>query len=64
MKDDLLLPCPFCGSSIVGVLLESSKSGDKLGVVGCGCCGASGPCFYDEEELIERWNHRAANLNS
>lgn len=57
---DDLLPCPFCGSSIVGPLLGSSIDTDKLGVVGCGLCGANGPWLFDAHELIGRWNQRHA----
>lgn len=58
MPDDLK-PCPFCGSSIVGVIEESDRPGDVLGVVSCGCCGASGPSLCEPEEMVPRWNQRA-----
>lgn len=54
-----LRPCPFCGSGLVGPLAESSCPGDRLGVVGCGVCGASGPSLFDAGELVARWNARA-----
>lgn len=55
-------PCPFCGSKVVGALLESTKPGDTLGVVGCGVCGASGPSLFDKDELTARWNQRRDSL--
>ncbi len=58
MATEEFLPCPFCGSRIVGALLESTKPGDKLGVVVCGCCGASGPSLFEEHELAWKWNQR------
>jgi Lar family restriction alleviation protein len=55
-----LLPCPFCGSTIVGPLTESTDPRDRLGVIGCGVCGCSGPSLWDTpEELIRHWNERA-----
>lgn len=57
-----LLPCPFCGSKIVGRLLESTDANDKLGIVGCGVCGACGPSLFEGDELIIQWNARPAGM--
>ena len=59
MKPEFL-PCPFCGSRLVGALQESTVPTDKLGVVGCGVCGAQGPSHSDDlDELTRLWNKRA-----
>ncbi len=61
MSDPEFLPCPFCGSTIVGALQESSDKNAKLGVVGCGVCGARGPSLFEGEELTRQWNSRASS---
>jgi hypothetical protein len=48
-----LLPCPFCGSSAVGVWMNHR--------VVCGSCGAEGCSFHDDSgPNIAAWNTRAA----
>jgi transcription elongation factor Elf1 len=71
--DSEFRPCPFCGSSLVGALTEAQVRDPatngmvpdphaKLGVVGCGVCGAEGPSLCDTpEEMAAGWNRRATD---
>jgi len=52
-----LLPCPFCGSSNVGI--ENIVTIDSLVWVSCGQCGdAEGPPAETTEEAETLWNTR------
>jgi len=60
-----LLPCPFCGSDIVGPLEFSQKqiNGEMVDIpfsphVHCGVCGVSGPVASNDKYAIEAWNTR------
>lgn len=59
----VLRPCPFCGSSIVGELAESSYPHDRLGVVFCGVCGCHGPSLYEPGQFVGEWNRRAVDTH-
>lgn len=51
-----LLPCPFCGSTNVNLLI---KEGPLFKWVACMDCNAQGPIeFGNEEKAISAWNRR------
>jgi Lar family restriction alleviation protein len=62
-----LLPCPFCGSSKVGMASEhdSDTGGVFLSVKCSGCRASSGagfstdPCPQTYQEVRDEWNRRA-----
>ena len=56
MKTPDLLPCPFCGSSNVGVTEMLWNS--RLKHVACGGCDASGPPRTKKAAAIAEWNLR------
>ena len=52
-----LLPCPFCGSTKLDVVL------DEIYYVTCDteACGADGPYSANRERAIEKWNRRSGS---
>lgn len=56
------LPCPFCGSTIIGIQARpwvASVAQSQIECANCGVCGANGPCLVDtEDELVAAWNTR------
>lgn len=48
-------PCPFCGSTEVGIFILDTNS--RLKAVGC-VCGAEGPSNSKTIEAIRLWNKR------
>ena len=52
-----LNPCPFCGSTDVGVTEMLWNS--RLKHVTCGSCDASGPPRTKKADAIADWNRRA-----
>lgn len=56
------LPCPFCGSRIVGLAMlgETDEFDPADKSVQCGVCGARGPSLVDTHaEGTVKWNERA-----
>lgn len=57
-------PCPFCGSTNLGIYYTNRIPGcaaDIVGYVVCSDCGARGPTvgvesFGQSEKVWERWN--------
>jgi hypothetical protein len=47
-----LLPCPFCGSDIVGC-------GRMMNCVFCSNCGTAGPPCSSKALYVAAWNNRA-----
>jgi Lar family restriction alleviation protein len=56
----ILLPCPFCGGTLLGPVYTQSIDGVWAAVV---CrrfdCGAQGPWSEHDAYAAERWNTRA-----
>ena len=55
-KTTEMRPCPFCGSDEVDV--GEHMFNRRVKSVGCGECGAEGPCSTKKEEAIRMWNQR------
>lgn len=59
----MILPCPFCGWEMVGVLTRTGVYGDPCLVCSCERCNSRGPYVqasqYTEADAIEVWNRRA-----
>lgn len=56
MTEELLKPCPFCGSELV--FLDEPITPDSYAVFCNGECGAVGPEDEDGNTAIELWNLR------
>lgn len=57
-REDVMLPCPFCGSSDV---VPQTDDFDNH-VIHCSGCGAEGPNEDTDAEAERGWNGRATNL--
>jgi Lar family restriction alleviation protein len=59
----LLLPCPFCGSTVVLVASESSPPPNPVAewYVACAPCGCKGPVATTPADAVWFWNQRAAH---
>jgi Lar family restriction alleviation protein len=57
MKDETLLPCPFCGATQDGIEFAETSSGEFC--VCCDECSSTGPVRVSKELAIESWNRRA-----
>ena len=57
MKEKELKPCPFCGSTDIG-LIEEVTVGDRImkDIIHCYTCGAAILTCCGSGELISRWN--------
>ena len=57
-----LKPCPFCGSSDIGLGWRLPLFGEETTkFVVCNCCGCMTAPFRNENEAVEIWNKRADN---
>jgi len=50
------LPCPFCGSSDFGAIVEGGAPDHRTFHVTCDSCGADGSLAASQLEAAERWN--------
>lgn len=57
MENDILLPCPWCGSSCVNDTTDP-KNIDGIYYWVCPCCVACGPVGGSVEEAANKWNKR------
>lgn len=58
MGEANLLPCPFCGGSIVVPNWDEYLGGRTWRFVKCESCGARGPARDTREQATEAWNLR------
>lgn len=58
MGEANLLPCPFCGGSIVVPNWDEYLGGQTWRFVKCESCGARGPARDTREQATEAWNLR------
>jgi endodeoxyribonuclease RalR len=57
MRNDELLPCPFCGSHAQTDFIDEVSY-----IIECYGCQARTGCMDDAQEAIDAWNRRAAIL--
>lgn len=58
--DDALLPCPFCGSDVVGFRHRGLPDTQA----GCNDCGTSGAWHGNRTQAIAAWNRRAGQSHA
>lgn len=54
------LPCPFCGSVKLSLIVVGEKKKPLL--IQCSSCGATGPTGKDIKEMDALWDMRASEI--